>query len=324
MSGTKKTLLVWRKNLLQQQWWLPQPIVQNAERTYLFQEETRHSIMIEWYFADKKTLKNVIENNDQTVKDADKILWYYDAAQLMYEYAYQKYKSDEPFRFGVHDIKTAHSLLMKITDPSIGGTWRSGDMMIVGADIQPAYGSMVWDMMQYFLDFIQRTYNDEDIVSFLATTHCLFESIHPFADGNGRVWRMLLNYILVMHGYPTIIIKWNKRWRDRYIHALEQAEQWLLWYLPWDIPKDDRIEKADFTKLMSIIYEWLFVSLDTMILAQEDEATLVPVVDMVTQAGYTDEYARKIVARGHIIAKKIGTTRYSKPEYFHKPLKKKS
>ena len=52
--------------------------------------------------------------------------------------------------------------------------------------------------------------------------HHKFERIHPFADGNGRVGRMLMDYILIKRGYFPIIIR--KTQRNRYIHALEAAD----------------------------------------------------------------------------------------------------
>lgn len=36
--------------------------------------------------------------------------------------------------------------------------------------------------------------------------HARFEAIHPFADGNGRVGRTLLNYFLMIHKHPPLIV----------------------------------------------------------------------------------------------------------------------
>lgn len=49
--------------------------------------------------------------------------------------------------------------------------------------------------------------------------HAKFENIHPFADGNGRTGRLAMNYFLVMHEHPPIII--HEEDRKDYYAALE-------------------------------------------------------------------------------------------------------
>ncbi len=46
----------------------------------------------------------------------------------------------------------------------------------------------------------------EDVIKAAVWFHCSFERIHAFADGNGRVGRTLLNYILMVNDLPPSVI----------------------------------------------------------------------------------------------------------------------
>lgn len=48
--------------------------------------------------------------------------------------------------------------------------------------------------------------NPENVLTVGAYLHVKLESIHPFADGNGRVGRALLNYLLLRNDFPPVII----------------------------------------------------------------------------------------------------------------------
>lgn len=61
--------------------------------------------------------------------------------------------------------------------------------------------------------------SDRNALTAAAYFHAKFENIHPFADGNGRTGRLAMNYFLIMHNHPPIIIHEEDR-RD-YFAALE-------------------------------------------------------------------------------------------------------
>lgn len=56
-----------------------------------------------------------------------------------------------------------------------------------------------------------------------ATFHYRFIRIHPFDDGNGRMARLLMNMILIKHGYTVAVVPIGER--DQYIGMLEQADK---------------------------------------------------------------------------------------------------
>ena len=64
---------------------------------------------------------------------------------------------------------------------------------------------------------------NEKALTVAAYFHAKFENIHPFADGNGRTGRLAMNYYLLLHGHPPVII--HEEDRKEYYAALEAWDE---------------------------------------------------------------------------------------------------
>ena len=63
----------------------------------------------------------------------------------------------------------------------------------------------------------------QNIVERTARLHLGFEYIHPFVDGNGRIGRVITNYILLREGYVPINLKFLDR--TKYYEAFREYEK---------------------------------------------------------------------------------------------------
>ena len=69
------------------------------------------------------------------------------------------------------------------------------------------------------------------IVELVSMFHYRYIRIHPFEDGNGRIARLLVNYILLKHNYPMIVIQTDDR--NNYLDTLRKCDI-LTGKLPFD------------------------------------------------------------------------------------------
>lgn len=112
-----------------------------------------------------------------------------------------------------------HEEIFRETKPDIAGKFR--DYMVrVGPYVAPDWREM-GELMKQLMTFVSKSRFNP--VETAARAHYIFEKIHPFGDGNGRIGRLLMNNILWKQGYPMLIVEYRKR--KSYYKALERTEE---------------------------------------------------------------------------------------------------
>lgn len=117
-----------------------------------------------------------------------------------------------------------HKEIFSETKGDIAGRFR--DYLVrVGSHLAPDWQDAE-KLMNNLIIFISKS--KENLAELSARAHYRFEKIHPFGDGNGRIGRLLMNYILWHNGYPMLIIEYKKR--KSYYKALEKDEEAFIRY----------------------------------------------------------------------------------------------
>ncbi len=120
------------------------------------------------------------------------------------------------------NIREIHSLVLKGIDSRYAGRYRDIQVRISGAIHVPPDPLHVPDAMQKFTK-TRLARSKTHPVEQAALAHLDLVGIHPFVDGNGRTSRLLMNLILMKHGYcPAIILKND---RMRYYGALDKGHR---------------------------------------------------------------------------------------------------
>ncbi len=115
-----------------------------------------------------------------------------------------------------------HKLLMHNVLWKYSGKFRDVQVIIRGAKLMPPPSSQIEKQFKQLMRWYGSNKKKYHPIVLAAYFHVVFESIHPFRDGNGRVGRLLLNFILRKNGFPMIDIKTEDRFR--YYKCLEEAQ----------------------------------------------------------------------------------------------------
>lgn len=127
-----------------------------------------------------------------------------------------------------------HWKLFHQTKADIAGKIRKYQVAIGGSKFMPPSPVEVFPMLTEFFQWYSK--NKRHPVELAAMAHLKFVTIHPFGDGNGRVSRLVMNFILNKKDYPMLNIPYEGR--NSYYNALERSQ----------VRKEDRIFLQWFIK----------------------------------------------------------------------------
>lgn len=164
---------------------------------------------------------NAIENSTLSLEETDKILMQieldryisereiFEAKNLARVVSYIEKKSKES-ELDFDIILSLHKMLISNIRDEIAGRFRKdGEWVRVGDHVAPNPLEVEDRLQKVLTEYNANT--TQSIVKRIAKFHLGFEYVHPFCDGNGRIGRVLNNYLLMRGGYVPINIKFIDR-----------------------------------------------------------------------------------------------------------------
>lgn len=115
-----------------------------------------------------------------------------------------------------------HKLLLQDTKADIAGIIRMHQVAIARSKIELPFPAELDALLHEFFIWYNKNKSKLNPVVLAALVHLKFVTIHPFSDGNGRISRLMMNFVLHKHGYPMLSIEYTNR--NSYYNALERSQ----------------------------------------------------------------------------------------------------
>lgn len=198
--------------------------IQGLQRRYLEASAGKESllkILYESEVAEQVYNSNAIENSTLSLEETDKILRQinldrfiserelFEAKNLARVVEYISRKALEE-KLSVDGMLLLHTMLISNIRDDIAGRLRNlNEWVRVGSHIAADPNDVPKLLQEMFVTY--QASGQEHIIKRIARFHLTFEHIHPFVDGNGRIGRVLNNYLLIHEGHVPINIKFIDR-----------------------------------------------------------------------------------------------------------------
>ncbi len=271
---------------------LPRAVEADQILREIWIEDTYHSTGIEGNPLSKREVKRILGEGRASGRlvDSLEVEGYGRAASWVYQNA-PDYHLEEGVPLRV--IQQVHTLLIGPAwalhppeDGSRPGGFRQRGVAIAGSQVKTTPPIAIPGAMQDWIDR-SRGLGDHHPLIHVAEMHAWFERIHPFIDGNGRVGRLLLNFMLIQRGYPPAVLV--QTFRSKYLEALARA---------------DMNSPRSLTELIARAIE---SSLNRFLIPRlAGDARLVPLAALAEGSRYTPAYLRTLAVSGRLQAIREG------------------
>lgn len=196
-------------------------------------KESLIKIIFEAEVAEQVYDSNAIENSTLTLEETEKVLLQIDLDRYISErelfeaknlakvvICTNKRAKEQELTLNV--ILSLHKMLILNINNDIAGRFRKiGEYVRVGTHIAPKPEEIIDRLEKMLADYNASNY--ENIIKRIARLHLDFEYTHPFIDGNGRIGRVLNNYLLIREGFVPINIKFIDR--KKYYDAFKEFDE---------------------------------------------------------------------------------------------------
>jgi len=195
--------------------------------------ESLIELISEAEIAEQVYNSNAIENSTLTLEETEKILLQIDLERFISEremfeaknlarvVAYiDKKAKEQPLTLEL--ILLLHKMLMSNIRDDIAGRFRQGNEYVRVANHIAPHPKEIKGLLEMMLaDYNAASH--KHVLTRIAKAHLVFEHIHPFVDGNGRIGRVINNYLLIREGFVPINIKFIDR--KKYYDAFKEFDE---------------------------------------------------------------------------------------------------
>ena len=184
----------------------------------------------EWFFTELTYNSNSIEGNSMSLEETNLVVneniapegktlrEINEAKNHIKALEFIKnYKGD----FSEEFVLKLHSIILKDISERFSGKYRQTQVRIFGSDVKFPNSEKVPQLIKnliYWYKKNKKKYHQFELATLVSMK---FVTIHPFIDGNGRVSRLIMNFLLQKRNYPWINIYTKQR--EQYIKSVRKA-----------------------------------------------------------------------------------------------------